>query len=74
MTTYRLMKLRNGFIAALMMLATTTLTTSPVTAATLSNDDIDNLVRRSYQYVAMYNLIHKFAHQRYVCPIHAVGH
>ena len=63
MTTHRLMKLRNGFIAALMMLATTTLTTSPVTAATLSNDDIDNLVRRSYQYVAMYNLIHKFAHQ-----------
>ena len=63
MTTHRLTKLRNGFIAALLMLATTTLTTSPVTAATLSDDDIDNLVSRSYQYVAMYNLIHKFAHQ-----------
>ena len=63
MTTLRLTKLRNGFIAALLMLATSTLTTSPVTAATLSDDDIDNLVSRSYQYVAMYNLIHKFAHQ-----------
>jgi hypothetical protein len=30
---------------------------------TLNDKQIDNLVRRSYQYVAMYNLIHKFAHQ-----------
>jgi hypothetical protein len=29
--------------------------------AQMSDEDIDNLVRRSYQYVAMYNVIQKFA-------------
>jgi hypothetical protein len=30
---------------------------------TLTDAQVDNLVRRSYQYVAMYNLIHNFFHQ-----------
>ena len=29
--------------------------------AQMSDEDIENLVRRSYQYVAMYNVIQKFA-------------
>jgi hypothetical protein len=32
-----------------------------VSATKLSDKDIDNLVRRSYQYVAMYNVINKSA-------------
>lgn len=38
-------------------------TLSPVRAA-LSDEDLENLVRRSYQYVAMYNVNNKFA-QKY---------
>jgi hypothetical protein len=38
-------------------------TSAQAQQATLSDQQIDNLVRRSYQYVAMYNLIHKFVHQ-----------
>lgn len=34
---------------------------TPVSAAELSDADIDNLVSRSYQYVAMYNVNNKFA-------------
>jgi len=36
-------------------------TMSAQTSAQLSDKEIDNLVRRSYQYVAMYNVIQKFA-------------
>jgi hypothetical protein len=32
-------------------------------APELSDSQVDDIVRRSYQYVAMYNLIHKFVHQ-----------
>jgi len=35
--------------------------TDPASAAELTDEDIDNLVRRSYQYVAMYNVNNKFA-------------
>ena len=35
--------------------------TGPVSAKDLTDDQIDNLVRRSYQYVAMYNVNNKFA-------------
>jgi len=31
------------------------------TAVTLSDAEVDNIVRRSYQYVAMYNVIRKFS-------------
>jgi hypothetical protein len=34
---------------------------SPGAAATLSDEELENLVRRSYQYVAMYNVNNKFA-------------
>ena len=34
---------------------------APVYAAELSDEDVDNLVRRSYQYVAMYNVNNKSA-------------
>jgi hypothetical protein len=37
--------------------------TGLASAKELTDDQVDNLVRRSYQYVAMYNLIHNFAHQ-----------
>ena len=36
---------------------------APSAKGDLGAAEIENLVRRSYQYVAMYNLIHKFAHQ-----------
>ena len=36
-------------------------TSAQARQATLSDQQIDNLVRRSYQYVAMYNVIHKVA-------------
>jgi hypothetical protein len=39
------------------------ITAAQAQQGTLNDKQIDNLVRRSYQYVAMYNLIHKFAHQ-----------
>jgi hypothetical protein len=42
--------------AATLMVATTT-----ATAAGLSDADLENLVKRSYQYVAMYNVNNKFA-------------
>lgn len=35
--------------------------TAPVSAIELSDEDVDNLVKRSYQYVAMYNVINKGA-------------
>ena len=34
---------------------------SPAAAATLSREQVENIVRRSYQYVAMYNVNQKFA-------------
>ena len=53
------MRLRMGLFiaAATAILVTTTLSS----AAELGNAEIDNLVRRSYQYVAMYNVNNKFA-------------
>jgi hypothetical protein len=42
-------------IAAVLFVATT------VSAVELSDEQVDNLVRRSYQYVAMYNVNNKFA-------------
>jgi len=36
-------------------------TTTTVSATELSDADVDNLVKRSYQYVAMYNVNNKFA-------------
>lgn len=41
--------------------ATLMLTTTTATAVEFSNADMDNLVKRSYQYVAMYNVNNKFA-------------
>jgi len=35
--------------------------TDMVAAAKLSDEQVENIVRRSYQYVAMYNVIQKFA-------------
>ena len=34
---------------------------SPTAAASLSREDVENIVRRSYQYVAMFNVNQKFA-------------
>jgi len=44
-------------VAATAILVTTIL----ASAAELGDAEIDNLVRRSYQYVAMYNVNNKFA-------------
>jgi hypothetical protein len=38
--------------------------TEPVSAVALSDAEIENLVRRSYQYVAMYNVNNKFAQKQ----------
>ena len=35
--------------------------TAPASAVELTDEDVDNLVKRSYQYVAMYNVINKGA-------------
>ncbi len=35
--------------------------TAPASAVELTDEDVDNLVKRSYQYVAMYNVNNKFA-------------
>jgi len=49
-------------LAKLLIIATTFLVTATtVSAATLSDADLENLVKRSYQYVAMYNVNNKFA-------------
>ena len=37
------------------------LATAPASAVELTDEDVDNLVKRSYQYVAMYNVNNKFA-------------
>ena len=44
-------------VAAAAIMVTTTVSS----AAELGDAEIDNLVRRSYQYVAMYNVNNKFA-------------
>ncbi len=44
--------------AAMLMIAT-----APLSATELSETDLENLVKRSYQYVAMYNVNNKFALQ-----------
>jgi len=43
-------------IAATLMVSAT-----PTSAVELSDGDVENLVKRSYQYVAMYNVNNKFA-------------
>ena len=51
-----------AFIKSLLILAMAVVISAPsVPAAELSDKDIDNLVRRSYQYVSMYNVINKAA-------------
>ena len=52
-----------AFTSAIVLLATIVFvdTSAKAQQATLNDQQIDNLVRRSYQYVAMYNVIHKFA-------------
>ena len=37
---------------------------TPASAVELSDGDVKNLVERSYQYVAMYNVNNKFAHKQ----------
>jgi hypothetical protein len=49
------------FIAATSAVLGTATTAS---AVEFSDEDVDNLVRRSYQYVAMYNVNNKFAHKQ----------
>ena len=53
------MKLRAtmSILPAIVSLAATV----PASAVDLSDDDVENLVKRSYQYVAMYNVNNKFA-------------
>jgi hypothetical protein len=43
------------------VIAATTVVVTPALAIELSDADVENLVRRSYQYVAMYNVNNKFA-------------
>jgi hypothetical protein len=51
-----------AFIKSSLILAMAVMISAPsVLAAELSDKDIDNLVRRSYPYVAMYNVINKAA-------------
>jgi len=52
-----------AFTSAIVLLASIAFPTAHAQAqkATLNDQQIDNLVRRSYQYVAMYNVIHKLA-------------
>jgi hypothetical protein len=50
--------LTSSFIAPI---ATALVAMTPASAADLSNEDVKNLVERSYQYVAMYNVNNKFA-------------
>jgi len=51
-----------SFIKSLIILAATLLiSATSVSAVELTDKDIDNIVRRSYQYVAMYNVINKSA-------------
>jgi hypothetical protein len=59
----RYVVLIKAFTSAIVLLATIVFvdTSAKAQQATLNDQQIDNLVRRSYQYVAMYNVIHKFA-------------
>jgi hypothetical protein len=41
--------------------ATSIAATIPAFAADLTDEEVDNIVRRSYQYVAMYNVVNKHA-------------
>ena len=52
-----------AFTSAIVLLASIAFSPAHAQAqkATLNDQQIDNLVRRSYQYVAMYNVIHKLA-------------
>jgi len=51
--------MRNTLLAILVLCSM--LSTGPVFAMELSDKEIENIVRRSYQYVAMYNVNNKFA-------------
>jgi hypothetical protein len=56
----RFMRARVWLIALFLALGFST-TAMAQKAITLSDQEVENLVRRSYQYVAMYNVIQKFA-------------
>ncbi len=51
------------FLAKVFVAATTAVlfTTTTLPARDLTDEQVENLVRRSYQYVAMYNVNNKFA-------------
>jgi len=59
LTIFRLRR-QNAWIVAAMLLGLAGSVAQSVAAA-LSDPEVDNLVRRSYQYVAMYNVNNKFA-------------
>jgi len=48
-------------LTKLLIAATTLAAAATVSAAELSDEEVENLVKRSYQYVAMYNVNNKFA-------------
>ena len=54
-----------SFLAKVLIMATTAVvfTTTSLPAVELTDEQMENLVRRSYQYVAMYNVINKAAMQ-----------
>jgi hypothetical protein len=60
MANYIVRKLSEGLAIALLLSSTVSALAQTATA-TLSDGQIDNLVQRSYQYVAMYNVNNKFA-------------
>ena len=51
----------SAVIFRILIAATTTILPTMVSAAELSDQEVENLVERSYQYVAMYNVNNKFA-------------
>ena len=53
------MRFLSGFL--IVVITAATFLTAPTYAVELSDDQVDNLVKRSYQYVAMYNVNNKFA-------------
>jgi len=65
----RMLQIIAGFIfksmamslVALFLAAVFTTTATAQKAIELSDEQVENIVRRSYQYVAMYNVIQKFA-------------
>jgi hypothetical protein len=58
--TYNLKSIRVCLVALFLALGFSTIVMAQK-AVTLSDQEVENLVRRSYQYVAMFNVIQKFA-------------